>query len=206
MLEDKGADALGIVPFRRQAVHEIAEEIERRLQVLAGDRPMRRRVAGRGGPGVSRTLSIDDGRIQRELILVGARRSWVAIPNARSAMRIRGCRGGTPSSVSRPTACGCAISAAGTARSVNGRPIAEAMLIPGDTVQIAHLTIQFNDASASATVHVGRGARTAGGPPAAAAPPVEDDRTRVVSPADIAAARPPPPSGCRCRIWTTAHD
>jgi serine/threonine protein kinase len=36
VLEDKGADALGVVPFRRQAVHEIAEEVERRLRVLAG--------------------------------------------------------------------------------------------------------------------------------------------------------------------------
>jgi eukaryotic-like serine/threonine-protein kinase len=46
VLEDKGADALGIVPFRRQAVHEIAEEVEQRLQVLAGDRPQ-----GGGLPG-----------------------------------------------------------------------------------------------------------------------------------------------------------
>jgi serine/threonine protein kinase len=35
VLEDKGAEALGVVPFRRQAVHEIEEEVERRLQVIA---------------------------------------------------------------------------------------------------------------------------------------------------------------------------
>ena len=39
VLEDKGADALGVVPFRRQAVHEIEEEIEQRLQALTGTRP-----------------------------------------------------------------------------------------------------------------------------------------------------------------------
>ena len=49
VLEDKGADALGIVPFRRQAVHEIEEEVERRLQVLMGDVP---RSGGSSGPGV----------------------------------------------------------------------------------------------------------------------------------------------------------
>jgi eukaryotic-like serine/threonine-protein kinase len=36
VLEDRGAEALGTVPFRRQAVHEIEEEVERRLLVLAG--------------------------------------------------------------------------------------------------------------------------------------------------------------------------
>ena len=73
-------------------------------------------ASGAGVRRVSRTLLIDDGRIQRELILVGDDARRVAIPNARSATRIRGCRGGTPSSASRPTACGCAISAAATAR------------------------------------------------------------------------------------------
>ena len=49
MLEDKGADALGIVPFRRQAVHEIAEEVERRLQALMAEAP---RNGGTSDPGV----------------------------------------------------------------------------------------------------------------------------------------------------------
>ena len=48
MLEDKGADALGIVPFRRQAVHEIEEEVERRLQVLTSNTP----GGGPSGAGV----------------------------------------------------------------------------------------------------------------------------------------------------------
>jgi len=49
VLDDKGADALGIVPFRRQAVHEIEEEVERRLQVLTGESPR----AGGSGTGAS---------------------------------------------------------------------------------------------------------------------------------------------------------
>jgi len=36
VLEDRGAEALGTVPFRRQTVHEIEEEVERRLLVIAG--------------------------------------------------------------------------------------------------------------------------------------------------------------------------
>ena len=48
VLEDKGADALGIVPFRRQAVHEIEEEVERRLQVLTSSTP----GGGPSGAGV----------------------------------------------------------------------------------------------------------------------------------------------------------
>jgi serine/threonine protein kinase len=49
VLEDKGADALGIVPFRRQAVHEIEAEVERRLQVLMAEAP---RNGGTSDPGV----------------------------------------------------------------------------------------------------------------------------------------------------------
>jgi serine/threonine-protein kinase len=48
VLEDRGADALGIVPFRRQAVHEIEEEVERRLQVLTGDPSREDGLAGNG--------------------------------------------------------------------------------------------------------------------------------------------------------------
>ena len=44
-----GTAWLGIVPFRRQAVHEIEQEVERRLQVLAGESPR----AGGSGTGVS---------------------------------------------------------------------------------------------------------------------------------------------------------
>jgi serine/threonine-protein kinase len=40
VLDDRGAEALGVVPFRRQAVREIQQEIEGRL----------RRLSGNGGP------------------------------------------------------------------------------------------------------------------------------------------------------------
>jgi serine/threonine protein kinase len=49
VLEDKGAEALGVVPFRRQAVHEIADEVDRRLQLLAREAP---RSGGTPGAGV----------------------------------------------------------------------------------------------------------------------------------------------------------
>ena len=137
---------------------------------------------------MSRTLLIDDGRIQREMILVETtlvgRDPECEISHADPRLSRRHAE-------FRVTPDGVRLRDLGSRNGtqVNGRPIVEAMLIPGDTVQIAHLTIQFNDTSASATVHVGRGARTGGGLPGAATPPVEDDRTRVVSPADIAAAR-----------------
>ena len=39
VLEDRGADALGVVPFRRQALHEIEDEIDRRLRALTRTSP-----------------------------------------------------------------------------------------------------------------------------------------------------------------------
>lgn len=45
VLEDRGADALGIVPFRRQAVRDIQQEIDARLHALATG------AAGAGGAG-----------------------------------------------------------------------------------------------------------------------------------------------------------
>jgi serine/threonine-protein kinase len=46
VLEDRGPGALGVVPFRRQAVREIQVEIEERLRGLSGN--ARTDVAGRG--------------------------------------------------------------------------------------------------------------------------------------------------------------
>jgi hypothetical protein len=36
VLEDRGAEALGVVPFRRQAVREIQQEIDARLRLATG--------------------------------------------------------------------------------------------------------------------------------------------------------------------------
>jgi serine/threonine protein kinase len=47
VLEDRGADALGVVPFRRQTVREIQQEIEGRLRMLSID-PARLGGAGAG--------------------------------------------------------------------------------------------------------------------------------------------------------------
>ena len=74
---------------------------------------------------------------------------------------------------------------------VNGHPVDETVLTPGDVVQIAHLTIRFNDAGADPTVHMARGGRAGGHAVAAAAAHVQDDRTRVLSPAEAAIARAP---------------
>jgi hypothetical protein len=135
---------------------------------------------------VSRTLLIDDGRLQRELILVGTtlvgRDPECEISHADPRLSRRHAE-------FRVTPDGVRLRDLGSRNGthVNGQPIQEVMLTPGDVVQIAHLTLRFNDADTAPTVHMGGGARAVGRASAAATRPVEDDRTRVVAPASQAA-------------------
>jgi hypothetical protein len=137
---------------------------------------------------MSGTLLIDDGRLQRELPLVGTtlvgRDPECEISNADPRLSRRHAE-------FRVTPEGVRLRDLGSRNGtqVNGHPIAEVMLTPGDTVRIAHLTITFSDPSMAPTVLMGREARTAGRPAPAVPPPVQDDRTRVVSSADLSAAR-----------------
>jgi hypothetical protein len=138
---------------------------------------------------MSLTLSVDDGGSPRELALVGTtlvgRDPECEISHADPRMSRRHAE-------FRVTADGVRLRDLGSRNGtlVNGRPVDEIVLAPGDIVQIAHLTIRFNDADADPTVHMVRGART-GGRTADAGHPVQDDRTRVVSPAEAAIARAP---------------
>lgn len=139
---------------------------------------------------MSRTLVIDDGRLQREVILVGTmlvgRDPECEISHADPRLSRRHAE-------FRVTAEGVRLRDLGSRNGthVNGRPIVEVVLRPGDTVQVAHLTIRFDDTAASQTVVMPRGARVGAGPSSSAGPPVEDDRTRVVAPADVVRAQPP---------------
>ena len=132
---------------------------------------------------MSRTLQVDDGRIQREVILVGTmlvgRDPECEISHADPRLSRRHAE-------FRVTAEGVRLRDLGSRNGthVNGRIVDEVVLTPGDVVQIAHLTIRFNDAAANRTVHMSRGASRS-----AAAPTVQDDRTRVVSPAERSAAQ-----------------
>jgi hypothetical protein len=75
---------------------------------------------------------------------------------------------------------------------VNEQPVKQAVLRPGDTVQIAHLALTFReeDAAAFDTVLVPQAAPRAsqGTAPPVSQPPVEDDRTRIVQPTQPMAA------------------
>jgi len=132
---------------------------------------------------VSRTLQVDDGRIQREVILVGTmlvgRDPECEISHADPRLSRRHAE-------FRVTADGVRLRDLGSRNGthVNGRIIEEVLLTAGDVVQIAHLTIRFNDAAASRTVHMSRGPSQS-----AAALSAHDDRTRVVSPAERSAAQ-----------------
>jgi hypothetical protein len=132
---------------------------------------------------MSLTLLVDDGALPRELVLVGTtlvgRDPECEISHADPRLSRRHAE-------FRVTAEGVRLRDLGSRNGtlVNGRRVDEIVLTPGDIVQIAHLTIRFNDAGADPTVHMIIGPRSA-------VLPVQDDRTRVVSPADAAIARAP---------------
>ena len=132
---------------------------------------------------MSLTLLVDDGALPRELALVGTtlvgRDPECEISHADPRLSRRHAE-------FRVTSDGVRLRDLGSRNGtlVNGRRVDEIVLTPGDIVQIAHLTIRFNDAGADPTVHMSIGPRSA-------VPPVQDDRTRVVSPAEAAAARAP---------------
>jgi hypothetical protein len=139
---------------------------------------------------MSLTLLVDDGGLPRELALVGTtlvgRDPECEISHADPRLSRRHAE-------FRVTADGVRLRDLGSRNGtlVNGHRVDETVLTPGDVVQIAHLTIRFNDAGADPTVHMVRGGRAGGhaAPPPAA--PVRDDRTRVLSPAEAAIARAP---------------
>jgi hypothetical protein len=137
---------------------------------------------------VNQTLMIDDGRIQREVILIGTtlvgRDPECEISHADPRLSRRHAE-------FRVTPDGVTLRDLGSRNGthVNGQPIVEVLLTPGDTVQIAHLTIRFNDGSAVQTVQMAGGIRAAGRPATSPRMVVQDDRTRVISQADRAAAQ-----------------
>ena len=140
---------------------------------------------------MSRTLSVDDGGLPRELVLDGTtlvgRDPACEIGHADPRLSRRHAE-------FRVTADGVRLRDLGSRNGtlVNGHPVEEIVLAPGDVVQIAHLTIRFNDAGADPTIHMTRGGAGAGGDTMAAADShVQDDRTRVLSPAEAAIARAP---------------
>ena len=97
---------------------------------------------------MSRTLQVDDGRIQREVILVGTmlvgRDPECEISHADPRLSRRHAE-------FRVTAEGVRLRDLGSRNGthVNGRIVEEVVLTAGDVVQIAHLTIRFNDAAAN---------------------------------------------------------
>jgi FHA domain len=138
---------------------------------------------------VSRRLLVDDGHIQRELMLAGStlvgRDPQCDVSHADPRLSRRHAE-------FRVTADGVVVRDLGSRNGthVNGVLVEEAVLAPGDVVQIAHLTIRFEDDAAAPTVQFARAVRETilvAAAPAA----IEDDRTRRLSRAAAAAAHAP---------------
>ena len=102
---------------------------------------------------MSLTLLVDDGRLPRELVLVGTtlvgRDPECEISHADPRLSRRHAE-------FRVTSDGVRLRDLGSRNGtlVNGHRVDEIVLTPGDVVQIAHLTIRFNDADADPTVHM----------------------------------------------------
>jgi len=138
---------------------------------------------------VSRRLLIDDGHIQRELVLAD---NALVGRDPQCDISYAGPRLSRRHAEFRVTADGVEIRDLGSSNGtrVNSVLVGEAVLAPGDVVQIGDLTIRFEDDAAAPTVQFVRAVRETAS--VAAAPPViEDDRTRRLSPAAAAAARAP---------------
>jgi hypothetical protein len=135
---------------------------------------------------VSRTLVVDDGRTRRELLVVGTMivgrdpECEISHSDPRLSRRHAEFSVMTQGVVVRDLKSRNGVR-------VNGQPVMEAVLQPGDVVQIAHLAVQFLDDGAPVPAS---GAFRASGSLSAAtvSPAVEDDRTRAVSAEQLVSA------------------
>ncbi len=160
---------------------------------------------------MSRKLVIDDGRSQRELLVVG---TMVVGRDPECEISSSDPRLSRKHAEFRATSSSVMVRDLGSRNGVrvNGKPVTEATLAPGDVVSIAHLSMQFLDEADEPAAP-----RPVGAPVTIAAP-IEDDRTRAVaksaigSMAAVAAAEVRPevvddrtrvlPAGSRGRVAT----
>ena len=137
---------------------------------------------------MSRRLVIDDGRGQRELLLVGTMLVGRSTDCEISHADPRLSRRHAEISVTADGVLVRDLQSRNGIR-VNGQPVHEAVLQPGDTVQIAHLELTFYDDAAGMPSRAASAAPPAGLPASVVAPAVEDDRTRVARSSAVAAVR-----------------
>jgi pSer/pThr/pTyr-binding forkhead associated (FHA) protein len=133
---------------------------------------------------VSRKLIIDDGRAERELLVVG---TMVVGRDPECEISSSDPRLSRKHAEFRATQTGVVVRDLGSRNGVrvNGKPVTEASLEPGDVVSIAHLSVRFVDETAVRPV-----APRPVGAPVTIAAVIEDDRTRAVPKNAIAAAAP----------------
>ena len=129
---------------------------------------------------MSRKLVIDDGRSQRELLVVG---TMVVGRDQECEISSSDPRLSRKHAEFRATSSSVMVRDLGSRNGVrvNGKPVTEATLAPGDVVSIAHLSMQFLDEAD------GPAAPRPVGAPVTIAAPIEDDRTRAVSKSAIGA-------------------
>jgi hypothetical protein len=124
---------------------------------------------------VSRRLLIDDGQRERELLVVG---TMVVGRDPECEISSNDPRLSRRHAEFRATPTGVVVRDLGSRNGVrvNGQPITEVVLAPGDVVSLAHLSLRFEDDTLPAVAAPPRRA-TAG--PMVVTAPLEDDRTRV---------------------------
>jgi predicted component of type VI protein secretion system len=125
---------------------------------------------------VSRKLVIDDGRSERELLVVG---TMVVGRDPECEISSGDPRLSRRHAELRETPTGVVVRDLGSRNGVrvNGTPVAEMVLSPGDVVTVAHLSLRLVD-DAEAVARAPRAAVTA---PIVVTAPEEDDRTRALS-------------------------
>jgi predicted component of type VI protein secretion system len=131
---------------------------------------------------------IDDGRGQRELLLVGTMLVGRSTDCEISHADPRLSRRHAEISVTGDGVVVRDLQSRNGIR-VNGRQVQEAVLQPGDTVQIAHLELTFYDDAAGMPQRPANAGPPPGLPASVVAPAVEDDRTRVARANAVAAVR-----------------
>jgi hypothetical protein len=138
---------------------------------------------------VSRRLLLDDGKSERELLVVG---TMVVGRDPECEISSNDPRLSRRHAEFRTTPTGVVVRDLGSRNGVrvNGQPITEVVLAAGDVVSLAHLSMRFVDDTAPLAVAY-RQALTA---PMAVTAPTEDDRTRVAPHGGRPRVVAPPPA------------
>ena len=129
---------------------------------------------------MSRTLVVDDGRTRRELLVIGTMMVGRDPECEISHGDPRLSRRHAEFSVTPQGVVVRDLKSRNGVR-VNGQPVMQAVLQPGDVVQIAHLAVQFLDDAVATRASGAFRTMESGASSLAVSPALEDDRTRALT-------------------------